>query len=202
MAEKPIDPAMDTMSSDTRPTEPLGSQPSVPSVKECRPFLKLAPLLTTREVPEDLGSGLEELEYRVGDDVQIIVRSLVNFTVSRQIVAQRAAGRAVGVAHGVLNRRRRSAREWILAILSGNVDTTTLHSLTHTWIPQLAGTGPDVDAAVGAGVEMIEFVRGAISSLVMADFAANLVPHAKALNALEVVLSLHLRALQDAAGQV
>jgi hypothetical protein len=190
---------MDTMASDTRPADNSGTRPAVPATKERRPFLKLSPLLVPREVPEELAPGLEELEHRVGDDVQIVVRSLVNFTVSRQIVAQRAAGRAVGVPHGVLNRRRRSAREWILAIVAGHVDESTLHSLTHTWIPQLAGTGPDVAAAIAPGAEMIEFVRGAISALVMNDFAANLVPHAKALNALETVLSLHLRGLRDAA---
>jgi hypothetical protein len=141
--------------------------------------------------------GLEELEFRIGDDVQIVVRSLVNFTISREITRQRAAGRAVGVAHGVLNRRRRSAREWILAILAGKVDEATLHALTHTWIPQLAGTGPDVGAVVSAGMEFVVFVRGAMSALVMGEFAENLVPHAKALTALETVLSLHHRALQD-----
>jgi hypothetical protein len=48
-------------------------------------------------------------------------------------------------------------------------------------------------------MEFVEFVRGAMSALVMGEFAANLVPHAKALTVLETVLSLHLRALRDAA---
>lgn len=186
------------MASDTRPADRRTSQPIA---KERRPFLKLSPLLVPREIPEEMAPGLEELENRVGDDVQIVVRALVNFTVSRQIVAQRAAGRAVGVSHGVLNRRRRSAREWILAIVAGRVDESTLRSLTHTWIPQLTGTGPDVVAAIEMGVELIEFVRGAVSALVMTELAESLVPHAKALNALETVLSLHLRALEGAAGK-
>ncbi len=174
------------------PQAPAVGIPVVPPTKERRPFLKLSPLRVPRDVPQEMTPGLEELEFRIGDDVQIVVRSLVNFTTSRQITRQRAAGRAVGVAHGVLNRRRRSAREWILA---GKVDEATLQALTHTWIPQLAGTGPDVGAVVSASMEFVEFVRGAMSALVMGEFAETLVPHAKALTVLETVLSLHLRAL-------
>ena len=187
---------MDTMASDTRPVD---SNASPSTIKERRPFLKLAPLVVTRELPGEIGPGLMELEERVGDDVQIIVRALVNFTVARQITEQRRTGRAVGVPYPVLNRRRRAGREWIIAILGGKVDAATLHSVTHSWIPQLAGTGPEVGEALAAGDDLIEFVRGAISALVMTDIAANLMPHARALHALETVLGVYLRALHEAA---
>ncbi len=187
---------MDTMASDIRRVDSNGS---LSTTRERHPFFKLAPLIIPREIPAEIGPGLMELEERVGDDVQIVVRSLVNFTVGRQITEQRRIGREVGVPHGVLNRRRRSAREWIIALLGGKIDLATLHSLTHSWIPQLSGTGPEVREALEIGEDMIEFVHGAISAVVMTDLGENPVPHARALQALETVLGIYLRALRAAA---
>ena len=95
-----------------------------------------------RELSADVLAGLEALEEQVGDAVQVAARTLVHHTISEQIEQQRAAGKiSQGIALSVLNRRRRSARAWIVAILQGKVDLGTLHALTHAWIPQLAGTG-------------------------------------------------------------
>jgi hypothetical protein len=96
-----------------------------------------------------------------------------------------------------LNRRRRAARAWILVILSGELSDASLRSLTHSWLPQLSGTGPELALAVPAGKEFLEFLKGAITGLVMAEPKENLVPEAKALHALETVLGVHLQALRE-----
>ena len=50
---------MDTMASGTNPIDLAGS---FSTTKERRPFLKLAPLVIPREIPEEVRPGLLELD--------------------------------------------------------------------------------------------------------------------------------------------
>ena len=167
--------------------------------KDRRPFLTLEPVAIPDELPPEVVSGLTILNELVENDVQLVTRAIVGYTVANQIREQRAIGRTQGVPISVLNRRRRAARAWIVAILQGNVDAPNLRVVTSNWIPQLTGTGPDVTDAVCAGETLIEYVRGVISGSVMTDPADNLVPHAHALHALDTILGIHLQALREAA---
>jgi hypothetical protein len=144
-----------------------------------------------------LVEGFVELEARVGPNIQLVVRSLVNYTVASQNRRLHEAGRTGGTTLSILNRRRRAARAWILVILSGELSDASLRSLTHSWLPQLSGTGPELALAVPAGMEFLEFLKGAITGLVMAEPKENLVPEAKALHALETVLGVHFQALRE-----
>lgn len=164
---------------------------------EPRPFLRVEP----RPIPQaeanidPIDVGL--LATAVQDHVPAIVRALVNHTIALQNRRQLETGHSRPIAVSVLNRRRRSARAWIQSILAGRVDRPTLHALTHTWIPQLAGTGPEPARAVRTGIACMEFLRGAITAQVFDAPADNLVPEARALNALETVLGVHLQALRE-----
>jgi hypothetical protein len=95
----------------------------------------------------------------------------------------------------VLNRRRRAARTWFVAIAAGKADAATAHTFATQWLPLLTGTGPDLAAAVTPGRGLVEFVRGACTACLFADPAENLLPHAKALYVLETTLATHLAAL-------
>ena len=132
------------------------------------------------------------------DEVGALVRSLVNHTVAAQNERRRREGRALGVSVSVLNRRRRAARSWFVAILRGQVDRAPLHDVAHSWVPQLCGTGPDIRNANRPARSYFEFLRGLMTAHVMRRVADNLVPEAKALHALETILGIHLRALQEA----
>jgi hypothetical protein len=165
--------------------------------RERRPFLWISPVNSHQALPADFADGLVELEAWVGADVQILVRSLVNYSVASQNRRSREAGRSVGTTLSILNRRRRAARAWSQAILAGQMDEPTLRSMSHTWLPQLAGTGPDIALAVPAGREFLEFLKGTMTALVMSQASASLVPQAKALQALETVLGVHLRAMRE-----
>ena len=50
------------------------------------------------------------------------------------------------------------------------------------------------------GPRFIEYLRGAMAPLIMDRPVSNLVPRAKALNAIDNVLAIHLGALEAAAG--
>ena len=188
-----------TESATRTPTNTSPRSGVIPSAKALRPFLYTTPVRFPCPLPAEVHDGLAELEQRVGEDVQGIVRSLVNYTVSVHNARTRATGSGSATTVSVLNRRRRAARAWVLAILTGRVDGTTLHTLTHTWLPQLIGTGPDTSLAVAPGERLVEFLRGNISARVMDEPADNLVLHAKALHGLEVVLGIHLQAVRDQA---
>ena len=102
-------------------------------------------------------------------------------------------------SHSALNRRRRAARLWIVAILSGHCGAATTQAVARSWLRQLAGTGPDPRLAVASGRRFIEYLRGAITIHLFASSAPNLIPHARALCALEGVLSVHLHAIDTLA---
>jgi hypothetical protein len=142
--------------------------------------------------------GLALLGERAGDDVPMLVRSLVAHTMALQLRGGMNVVTATPLPISVLNRRRRSARAWIQAILSGGTDAATLHALTHTWAPQLAGTGPDLRACEKTAHSCIEFLRGAITALIVREPQDNLLPEAHAIHALETVLAVHLGAIQAA----
>ncbi len=143
--------------------------------------------------------GIDELEYLVSDSVQIVVRAVVGKIGSLEIARQRAAGhRPRAVPLRILNLRRRVARTWIVAILQGKVDNASLFALATRWIPQLVGRGEDARRLAASSRELVEYVRGVIAAQVMAEPANNLVPHAKALHALDTVLGAHLAALAGA----
>lgn len=165
--------------------------------REPRPFLRIRPMHRSESLSTQLVEGFVELEARVGPNIQLVVRSLVNYTVASQNRRLHEAGRTGGTTLSILNRRRRAARAWILVILSGELSDASLRSLTHSWLPQLSGTGPELALAVPAGKEFLEFLKGAITGLVMAEPKENLVPEAKALHALETVLGVHLQALRE-----
>lgn len=188
---------MTSSSSETRIPARTQASSSVSGAtgRERRPFLWISPVSRYEQLPDSLEADLIELEARVGEDVQIVVRSLVNYTVASQNRRSREAGRSAGTTLSILNRRRRVARSWVQAIISGLVDEATLRSMTHTWLPQLAGTGSDLALAIPAGREFLEFLKGSITALVMSEPAESLVPQAKALRAMETVLGLHLRAM-------
>jgi hypothetical protein len=166
---------------------------------EPRPFLFLDPVRTTARRPVLDEVGRENLESCTIDAVPAIVRSLVDFTIAQQNRRALEHGNVQPIQLSVLNRRRRSARAWILAVLAGAVDAGTLHALTTQWIPTLTGTGPDLRRAAQPGRACLEFLRGAIAAQIFDRPAENLLPHARALHVLETVLGLHLAAVQDAA---
>ncbi len=165
--------------------------------RERRPFLRLRPEVP-RKLPPSAQDGVVLLAELLMDEVGSLVRSLVNYTVASQNEERRRAGRRQGVTLSVLNRRRRAARSWILTILRGQVDRFTLHSVAHSWLPRLCGTGPDLRSASEPTRRYVEFLRGLMTANVMRRVAENLVPEAKALHALETILGIHLGALEQA----
>ena len=169
--------------------------------KEPRPFLYLDPRPVPSSSSESPREGVDELAHRVLDEVPALVRALVNHTIAQQNRDSLRSGRAQPIPISVLNRRRRSARAWIVAILGGRTDRATLHALTHTWIPQLAGTGPEIRQSARTGYLCMEFLRGAITANIFGGPANNLVPAAKALYALDNVLGVHLQALREVVHQ-
>lgn len=166
-------------------------------VRERRPFLFLNTVAVPRALPESAAAGIHVLNARVDGEIATLVRSLVNHTVSVQNDAHRRQGRPVGVSLSVLNRRRRAARAWIVTILRGQVDRATLHAVAHSWLPQLCGTGPRVADAMEPARGYFEFLRGLITAHILSEPAANLLPEAKALHALESVLGIHLQAMEE-----
>ena len=170
---------------------------SRPPLRQRRPFLRLRPE-QPRKLPPSARDGLELLAELLMDEVGSLMRSLVNYTVASQNEERRRTGRRQGVSLSVLNRRRRAARSWIIAILRGQVDRFTLHSVAHNWLPRLCGTGPTIRSASEPARRYVEFLRGLMTAHVMRRVAENLVPEAKALHALETVLGMHLGALDQA----
>lgn len=169
------------------------------TVPEPRPFLFLDPLPVGVKPPDIDARGLDCLEVACGCDVPLLVRGLVNFTIAQQNGTALETGRRAPIVMSVLNRRRRSARAWVMAILSGMVDRATLHALVKTWVPHLTATGSDARAALAPGRSCIEYLRGAITASIFEQPADSLLPHARALHVLDTVLAVHLAALREAA---
>lgn len=172
------------------------------AVREPRPFLQLAPARLPLPADISFGDDCRYLEAAAGFSVPVLVRSLVDYTIALQNRRAIERGNPQPIQLSVLNRRRRAARSWILAILAGKVDAGTRHAVSSQWIPTLLGTGPDLTKAAVPGRTLVEFVRGGITACIFDEPAENLLPHARALHVLETVLSVHLAAIQQAARAV
>lgn len=170
-------------------------------VREPRPFLYLKPARwPLPHAPSD-AAGRALLEAAVAPFVPQLVRLVVDHTIERQNRRARARGHAQPIHVAVLNRRRRAARSWLLAIAGAAADAPTCHAVATQWLPLLCGTGPDLGGVVRPGRALIEFVRGAVTACLFDAPAANLLPAARALHALEQTLAAHLAVLlQNARG--
>ena len=169
------------------------------AVREVQPFAFLeAARLPLRAGPPDV-FGQAWLAEQVSPSIPQLVRSLVDYTIERQNRRAIERGNAQPIQLSVLNRRRRAARTWLLAILDGKVDAATRHAVATQWLPVLCGIGPDFAAIVQPGRQLIEFLRGAVTACIFGEPAANLLPHSRALHLLESTLSAHLAALQQIA---
>ncbi len=166
--------------------------------REPRPFLFLEPArVPARAVAVD-AAGLAWLAAAADDAVPALVRSVVDYSIVLRNERLAARGRQQPIQVSVLNRRRRAARAWILAVLAGRTDGATQHAVSTQWIPTLCGAGPDLEHAAAHGPRFVEFLRGALTALVFAEPAENLLPHARALHVLETVLAVHLAAVKSA----
>lgn len=167
--------------------------------REPRPFLFIDPMPSVTNDIEFKVDELQELETLASASVQVFVRSLVNFTIALQNRRALEHGNVQPIQLSVLNRRRRAAREWIVAIVAGKVDAGTCYTAATQWLPTLCGTGPDVSHCVDRARNLVEFVRGSITASIFAEPAENLVPQAKALYVLENVLAMHFGTVSELA---
>lgn len=165
------------------------------AVREPRPFLYLEPARLPLRVEPSFTQNVRYLETAAGHSVPSLVRALVDFTIALQNKRALERGNPQPISVSVLNRRRRAARSWILAVLAGKVDAATCHAVASQWVPTLTGTGPDFGKATAPARTLIEFLRGGVTACIFDEPAADLLPHAKALHVLETTLSVHLAAV-------
>lgn len=165
------------------------------AMREPRPFLFLEPARLPLRAEPSFAADVRYLETAAGHSVPALVRSLVDFTIALQNKRALERGNPQPISVSVLNRRRRAARSWMLAVLAGKTDAATRHAVAASWLPTLAGTGPDVAKAAKPARTLVEFVRGAVTACIFDEPAADLLPHAKALHVLETTLSVHLAAV-------
>ena len=165
------------------------------SQREPRPFQFLKPASLPLRAGEPDAVGLARLGAASDAALPSLVNSLVAYTISAQ--NRRLGARAQPIPMGVLNRRRRAARSWLLAIGRGLTDAATRHAVATQWLPVLCGSGPELDRMVRPGRVLIEFVRGALTACLFDEAAANLLPHARALHVLETTLAAHLAAVAE-----
>lgn len=175
-------------------TKSEGSHRDGSPQRQCRPFLylKAASLPLSKEPVDSL--GVQQLEERVQPLISHLVRSIVDYTIAKQ---NRNARTAQPIQMSVLNRRRRAARAWLLAISFAKTDAATCHTVAMQWLPLLCGTGPDLKVSVERARELIEYVRGAATACIFDAPAESLLPHARALNVLEKTLAVHLAFVQQ-----
>ncbi len=169
------------------------------STREPRPFVRIEPKGGAGVLPAEAKRGIAWLRSCAESRAAWLANALVDFTIARDLRRQRGRGRTEPIQVAVLNRRRRAARSWIEAILAGAIDAATLRSLAHSWLPQLCGTGPELDKSLVLGRGLFEFVRGALTALVFEEPQENLLPEARAMHGLEIVLATHLQAAVSAA---
>lgn len=162
----------------------------VESPRERRPFTQLEPKRPQpgHGLPPEAARGLPRLRLRVEPQVPALVRGLVAIAASPASLTDDSTSLI-----GALNRRRRAATEWVRSILDGAIDASTLRDVAQTWMPALIGGDPET-VRQRAQVA-IEYVRGAMTGLLLVRPEDNLVPEARSLFALETVLSMHLGAV-------
>lgn len=158
-------------------------------------YLKPASLPLASESVDEI--GLQQLDARLQPQISYVVRSLVDYTIARGNA--KSPHMAQPIRMSVLNRRRRAARSWLLAINEGRVDAATRHAVATQWLPMLCGTGPDRELAVAPARGLVEFVRGAITACIFDAAKPSLLPEARALHVLETTLAAHLAAVQQLA---
>jgi len=159
--------------------------------REPRPFLYLKPAVAAPAEPVD-ARGVEQLQLAFEPRLPHVVRSIVNQTIARH---NARSLRPQPIQLSVLNRRRRAARSWMLAISEGRADGATCHQAATQWLPLLCGTGPDRTGLELPARQLIEFVRGAITACIFDEACDSLLPHARALHVLESTLAAHLAAV-------
>jgi hypothetical protein len=166
--------------------------------REAVPFARILPERGgTYELPREAKKGLALLDDVASLGGALLARTIVEWTTGRNL--ERRKPRAEALPISVLNRRRRAARAWVESVVAGAVDPETRQAFAHVWMPQLAGTGPDLAACLPMARELVELLRGAIAALVFARPDENLVPQARAMHAAETVLARQLAALEHAA---
>lgn len=168
--------------------------------REPRPFLFLepAPLPLRKNTIDAVGAA--HLHAAAEGSLPMLVRALIDHTIERHNRRAQERGQTPQpIPVSVLNRRRRAARSWLLAVIAGKVDAPTRHAVATQWLPLLTGTGPDLRLAMRPARVLIEFVRGAITACIFDEPVANLLPEAKALHTLETTLAVHLAAVVHAA---
>ncbi|MGB3968708.1 MAG: hypothetical protein WBO45_18380 [Planctomycetota bacterium] len=177
----------------------VSPQDAVTAQREVRPFLLLEPARLPLKDPGFEPAGLAWLATAVTPAIPWLQRSLVDYTIALQNRRALEHGNPQPIQLAVLNRRRRAARSWLLAIAEGRCDAATRHAAATQWIPLLTGTGPDYRASLRPGRALVEFVRGALTACIFDAPAESLLPHAKALHVLESTLAAHLAGLVDVA---
>lgn len=170
------------------------------TVREVRPFLFLDPAPATTIVIEPAVRA--RLDRIANEQIPQLVRSLVDYTIALQNRRALERGNPQPIQLSVLNRRRRAARSWLVAILAGATDTATLQAVTGQWLPTLCAAGLVPTGVQRAGRRLVEFVRGALTACVFDEAADNLLPHAKAEHVIEATLQAHLGALLRATAPV
>ncbi|MCC7396311.1 MAG: hypothetical protein IT455_04525 [Planctomycetes bacterium] len=169
------------------------------ALREPRPFLHLEPArLPVRDSEPDT-IGLARLDAAAAPSIPALVRSLVDHTIARQNRRGFEVGNPQPIQVSVLNRRRRAARSWLLAILAGKVDGATRHAVASQWLPVLTGSGPELGRLAHPARQLIEFLRGAITACIFDEARDNLLTDARALHVLEATLAVHLAAVQQTA---
>lgn len=186
------------MSKSVIPSVNAPATPATPAARQPRPFLFLEPQVTT-SAPTFSAEDVRQLDECVADNASAIVRSLVNYTIALQNRRALEHGDVKPIQLSVLNRRRRAARAWIVAIVQGKIDSATRHAVSSQWLPTLCATGPDRENCAAPASQLVEFMRGAVTACIFDGPAENLVPHARALHVLESVLAVHLTAVREAA---
>jgi hypothetical protein len=181
----------------TRQANPSVSAAPAPT-REPRPFSFLVPRLVIAEPPAIDAGGRAFLAAKTTEFVPALVRALVDHTIALQNRRALESGNRQPIQLSVLNRRRRSARSWIQAVINGAVDLPTLHSVATQWLPMLAGHSPAPEVQLRLARSCVEFVRGALTGLIFDQAAENLLGHARAQHALETVLAAHLAAVEEA----
>lgn len=164
-----------------------GSAPRTDIRREPRPFLYLEPAQVGAVDPVGSDGLARALEPRVPH----VVRGLVDFTIARH---NARAARPRPIQLSVLNRRRRAARLWTLAIARGDAAASTCRQVATHWLPLLCAVGPDRSGLADAVRSLVEYVRGAVTALVFDEPSDSLASQARALHALEATLSAHLGA--------